>query len=131
MPDSVRSALKKLIGEPVHEAIDRIHVLEYSPFARLHGRAKATTRPRRIYLRGSGADFFSDPELMLHEYCHVLLQWETGALTLRRYMREWLRHGYWNNRYEVEARTFAHHHLLQFRALLPAAVTRNRQRDAS
>jgi hypothetical protein len=105
--------------------------LEYSPFAKLHGRARATTRYRCIFLRGGGADFFADPELVLHEYCHVLLQWETGALTLRRYMRECLRHGYWNNRYEVEARTFAHHHLLQFRALLAAAVRRNPQNDAS
>ena len=131
MPDSVRSALKELIGKPASEAIDRIRVLEYSTFARLHGRVRATTRHRCIFLRGSGAAFFADPALMLHEYCHVLLQWESGALTLPRYMRECLRHGYWNNRYEVEARAFAHHNLSQFRALLAAAVMRHRRSDAS
>jgi hypothetical protein len=44
---------------------------------------------------------------MLHEYCHVLRQWEPGELTLGRYLLEWLRHGYWDNRFEVEARAFA------------------------
>jgi hypothetical protein len=44
-----------------------------------------------IYLSGSAADFFANPALMLHEFCHVLLQWETGRLTSARYVCEWLR----------------------------------------
>ena len=125
VPEGIRSALRELLGEPAPEAIDRTCVLEHSTFARLHGRARATTRRRCIFVRGSGADFFADPALVLHEYCHVLLQWETGVLTMPRYMHECLRHGYWNNRYEVEARAFANRHLSQFRALL----TRDRQSD--
>jgi hypothetical protein len=118
VPDSIRSALKELISEQASEAIDRIRVLEHSTFARLHGRVRATTRRRCIFVRGSGTEFFADPALVLHEYCHVLLQWESGALTVPRYMHECLRRGYWNNRYEVEARAFANRHLSRFRALL-------------
>lgn len=127
VPDSIRSALKELIGEGAPEAIDRIRVLEHSTFARLHGRVRATTRRRCIFVRGSGAEFFANPALVLHEYCHVLLQWESGALTVPRYMRECLLRGYWNNRYEVEARAFANRHLSQFRALL--TVARDRRSD--
>ena len=128
-PDSIRFALKELIGETATEAIDRIRVLEHSTFARLHGRVRATTRRRRIFVPGSGADFFADPALVLHEYCHVLLQWESGTLTVPRYVRECLRRGYWNNRYEVAARAFSNRHLSQFRTLLTAAVTRDRRSD--
>jgi hypothetical protein len=38
-----------------------------------------------------------------------------------------VRHGYWDNRYEVEARTFARRHQRQFRALLDAAAARTRE----
>lgn len=121
VPSSIRSALKEIVDERVAGTIDHVKVVEHSLFARLHGRATATTRRRRIYLRGEAAAFFSDPGLMLHEYCHVLMQWESGALTTPRYLRECLRHGYWKNCYEVQARTFARRHQRQFRALLDAA----------
>ncbi len=97
-----------------------VRVIERSWFARLHGRAIATTRRRRIYLRGDAESFFANPELVLHEYCHVLLQWETGRLTHRRYLAEWLRRGYFHNAFEVEARRFATQHLGRFLALVRA-----------
>jgi hypothetical protein len=103
VPDAVGAALEVLFGEPV----DQVRVIEHSLFVRLHGRAVATTRRRRIYLRGSAADFFQNTSLMLHEYCHVLKQWEPRTLTLPRYVLEWMRRGYWDNRFEVEAREFA------------------------
>ena len=103
VPDGVRSALERLLGT----GIGHVKVIEHSWFARLHGRAVATTRRRRIYLRGSAAEFFADPWLMLHEYCHVIRQWQRGSLTVPRYLLECLRRGYWNNRFEVEAREFA------------------------
>jgi hypothetical protein len=106
VPVPVRAALEELLGAP----IGHVRVIERSWFARLHGRAVATTRRGRIYLRGSAADFWSNPPLMLHEYCHVIRQWETGALTAVRYVVECLRHGYWNNRFEIEARAFAAAH---------------------
>ncbi|HEY6923874.1 MAG TPA: hypothetical protein VI653_10425 [Steroidobacteraceae bacterium] len=103
VPETVGASLELLLGE----SIGQVRVIEHSLFVRLHGRAIATTRRRCIYLRGSGADFFQNPSLMLHEYCHVLKQWEPRTLTLWRYLVESLRRGYWNNRFEVEAREFA------------------------
>jgi hypothetical protein len=114
VPSALRAALTVLFGA----AVDDVAVVEHSWYARLHGRIIATTRRRRIYLRGSAADFFRDPELVLHEYCHVLHQWEPRRLSIARYLLEWLRHGYWDNRFEVEAREFAADHLRRFRALL-------------
>ena len=113
-PPQVRSALEALFGAGVADVL----VIENSLFARLHLRAIATTRRRRIYLRGSAADFYADPVLMLHEYCHVLRQWEPGLLTTGRYLFEWLRRGYWDNRFEIEAREFAEDHHYRFRALI-------------
>jgi hypothetical protein len=106
VPREIADVLCDVFGEGARE----VKVIEHSWFARLHG-AIATTRPRRIYLRGSAEDFFADPVLMLHEYCHVLLQWEPGQLTKTRYVWEWLKRGYWANRFEVEARDFARREL--------------------
>jgi hypothetical protein len=113
IPTAVRDALEQLLGE----RIGHVKVIEYSWFARLHG-AFATTRLQRIYLAGSAEDFFNNPWLMLHEYCHVLRQWQTGSLTVPRYVIECLRRGYWNNRFEVEAREFADQRAAQLHTLL-------------
>jgi hypothetical protein len=118
LPGPVRAALEELLGAP----IGHVRVIEHSWLVRLHGRAVATTRRGRIYLRGSAADFFSNPALMLHEYCHVIRQWETGELTDARYVLECLRRGYWNNRFEIEARAFAAAHSAQLHAQLPGLL---------
>src|SRR3989440_11321919 len=117
VPRELRTALEHLLGT----SVAHVRVIEHSWFARLHGRAVATTRPGRIYLRGNAADFFADPWLMLHEYCHVIRQWQPGSLTAARYLLEYLRRGYWNNRFEVEARAFADANLAQLHALLARA----------
>jgi hypothetical protein len=114
VPADIVAALERILGTPV----GHVKVIENSWYARVHGRAVATTRRQRIYLRGSAAEFFADPWLMLHEYCHVVRQWQTGTLTVPRYVVECLRHGYWNNHYEVEARMFADRHGPQLHALL-------------
>jgi hypothetical protein len=114
VPRHVRAALEGILAAPIGQVI----IIEHSWLARLHGRAVATTRRRRIYLRGSATEFFANPWLMLHEYCHVLCQWEPGTLTLRRYLMECARHGYWNNAFEVEARAFADRHLPALHASL-------------
>jgi hypothetical protein len=120
LPETVSTSLEVLFGGPV----DHIRVFEYSLLVRLHGRAIATTRRRRIYLRGSAAEFFDNPWLMLHEYCHVIKQWEPRTLTLPSYLAECFRRGYWNNRFEVEARAFADAHAHRLRSMLTPATPR-------
>ena len=114
VPEVVGAALEVLFGKRINE----VRVIEHSLYVRLHGRAVATTRRGRIYLRDSAAEFFQNPWLMLHEYYHVLEQWEPRTLTLSRYVLEWLRRGYWNNRFEVEAREFADIHRDRLHQLL-------------
>jgi hypothetical protein len=103
LPEAVAAALEQVFEEPV----DGVVVIERSRYAKLHRRMTATTRHNRILLAISGTEFVARPELLLHEYYHVLCQWRTGYLTRWQYVVEWLRRGYWQNRYEQEAREFA------------------------
>jgi Domain of unknown function (DUF4157) len=114
LPAAERAALERLLGEPV----DDVEVVEHSWYARLHPGARATTRRNRILLRGSARDFFADRALMLHEYYHVLRQWNRGRLTVWRYLVEWLRRGYRENRYERHARRFTASRLAAFERLV-------------
>jgi hypothetical protein len=120
LPDDLRAALEAVFGEHVSD----VRIIEHSLYARLHPRALATTRRRRIYLRGCAREFFDDPWLVLHEYCHVLKQWEPGDLTVAAYCAEWLRRGYRKNRFEVEARAFADRHVHALRAPQPSNASR-------
>ncbi len=120
-PKDVHEALEALFGQP----IGHVRVIQYSLYVRWHFRAIATTRPNRIYLRGSGKEFFSDSALLLHEYFHVLRQWATGDLTIPRYLQESFRRGYWDNRYEIEAREFTARELHRYRSLLAQRRTEN------
>ncbi len=120
MPAELRRALEEVFGD----AVDGVDLRERSLFARLHGGARATTRRNTIYLRGSLAEFFRDPELMLHEYFHVLRQWNRGRMTLWDYLVEWRRRGYWDNRYERQARRFVELRLGAFRQSLVGSAHR-------
>src|SRR5262245_13092064 len=109
-PATIAAGLRQIFGE----SVDHVRVIEHSLYARLHYGARATTRRNRIYLSGSAAEFWRDSELVLHEYFHVLRQWQPRRLTIWRYVIECLRRGYWQNCYEIEARRFAAlhcHHL--------------------
>lgn len=103
LPDRVRAALGQVFGEPV----DDVELVEHSWYAKLHRGARATTRRNRILLPGSVDEFLADPDLVLHEYYHVLRQWNRGRLSIPRYVGEWLRRGYLGSRYEREARRYA------------------------
>ena len=123
LPPDLRDALAATFALSP-DAIDAIRVVQHSHFARLHGRhVAATTRRNAIYVAGSGKRFAADPELVLHEYFHVLCQWNTGALTTWRYVVESLKRGYRGNRFEVEARAFTRRHVLRFAAALQADQT--------
>jgi hypothetical protein len=119
-PPPIAAALEQIFGQ----SVGRVRVIEHSWYARLHLGATATTRRNRILLRGCAADFWKDPDLLLHEYFHVLCQWQTCRLTLWRYLLECLRRGYWNNRFEIEARSFAHRHHARLQALLNCTALR-------
>ena len=67
---------------------------------------------------------------MLHEYCHVIKQWEPRTLTIRSYAAECIRRGYWNNRFEVEARAFADAHAYRLLAMLKTPPVSAQQRLA-
>jgi len=114
MPARLRGALEALFGDRV----DDVEIVEHSWYARLHGGARATTRRNRILLRGSAEEFFADPALLLHEYFHVLRQWNRGRMTRWGYVVEWLRRGYWHNRYELQARRFVRLRLAAFQEML-------------
>lgn len=103
LPERVAAALENVFEEPVRA----VKVIEYSRYARIHRGMTATTRPNRILLAISGAEFVANPEVLLHEYFHVLRQWSTGRLTRWRYLVESARQGYWENRFEREAREFS------------------------
>jgi Domain of unknown function (DUF4157) len=113
-PAHVIAALREVFGE----SVDHVRVIERSMYARLHRGARATTRRNRILLRDSAENFWRDPDLILHEYFHVVRQWQPRRLTIWRYILEWLRRGYWHNRYEVEARRFAAAHCERLQKLL-------------
>ncbi len=114
LPHVVAAALEHVFEESVRD----VAVIERSRYAKLHRGMAATTRPNRILLAISGAEFASNPELLLHEYYHVLCQWRTGYLNRRRYLLELARYGYRQNRYELEAREFAAANLDQYRRFL-------------
>ena len=114
MPQRLRASLAELLGD----GVDDVEIVERSWSARLHPGMRATTRRNRILLRGTAAEFFADPALVLHEYFHVLRQWNTGRLSAYRYLREWLRRGYWQNRYERQARRYVSLRLADLRARL-------------
>ena len=118
-PDEVRVALCALFGC----SVDHVKVVEQSRYARLHLGARATTRRNRILLCHSADQFWNDPELVLHEYFHVLRQWQPRRLTIWRYLLECVRPGYWKNAFEIEAREFAAANAARFRRLIRQRVT--------
>jgi len=136
IPSAACAALEKIFGEDV----THVRVIEYSRYAQLHLGARATTRRSRILLAGSAESFWSDAELVLHEYFHVLRQWQPRRLTIVRYLAEAWRRGYWHNAYEVEARAFAAKHVMRYAALLdrdrshldrPSTANQSSARDAA
>lgn len=113
-PATIDAALREIFGEP----IAHVRVIERSRYCALHLGARATTRKSLILLRHSARDFWADHDLILHEYFHVLRQWQPGRLTIWRYLVESIRHGYWENCFEREARAFAAAHRDRLRRLL-------------
>jgi hypothetical protein len=119
-PQHVLAALRAFFGQ----AVEHVRVFEHSLYATCHGGACATTRKNLILLSGSAQAFWNDPELLLHEYFHVVNQWQTGALTVPRYLAELMRRGYLDNRFVIAARRFAARHAAELRELLQGSLTK-------
>ena len=86
-------------------------IVENSPFARiarlvLKSSNVAMVLGKTIHLSGVKRDrFLQDSGWLAHELCHIRQFQEHGYLRfLWLYLRESMRVGYWNNKYEVEAR---------------------------
>ncbi|MBV9774080.1 MAG: DUF4157 domain-containing protein [Gemmatimonadetes bacterium] len=67
---------------------------------RMKGPAAAVTLGRTIIVH---PEVSLSRDLLVHELTHVR-QWESDRLFPVRYTLESIRRGYWNNRYELEAR---------------------------
>ncbi|MFZ4057813.1 MAG: DUF4157 domain-containing protein [Ferruginibacter sp.] len=74
--------------------------------ARLKSSSMAIVLGKTIYLYGTTRnDFLQNTRWVKHEICHVQQFHREGFLLfLIKYLWESLRHGYYNNKYEVEAR---------------------------
>jgi hypothetical protein len=118
LPPPVTVALERVFSVPVGGVV----VIERSLYARMHLGMWATTRPNRILLAVTGEQFVAVPELVLHEYFHVIRQWGEGRLTRWRYLVESARRGYWDNAYEQEARDFTASALPRFRRYLSSGL---------
>ncbi len=79
---------------------------------------RAETRVNKIIIYVPCDDFLLDDRVVLEEYFHVLEQWDAGRLTRIGYLWESLKHGYENNRFEIEAQKFASDHLEEFEKCL-------------
>jgi hypothetical protein len=126
LSDAAHAALEALLGP----GVAAVRIVEHSSYPRWH-RARATTRPGVIYLAMSGAEFERDPALMLHEYFHVLRQWRERRMSRLDYLLELVKRGYWNNRFEVEARCFTDEHCQVLAARLAPEVTVTRPSEVT
>jgi uncharacterized protein RhaS with RHS repeats len=79
---------------------------------------EATTRKNTIIIYEPCSEFLNDADTVLHEYYHVLEQWDTKRLFWLRYGWQYLLHGYNNNKYEKDARRFAKKHRNEYEKCL-------------
>jgi hypothetical protein len=88
----VEKTLEAKLGHAVN--VDQIKVIENSKWANFVSGVKelisggsyivtATTQRDTIYLSShiTADQFFADPELLLHEYYHVVNQWNNGSMS--------------------------------------------------
>ena len=89
----------------------KYYIKENSFFAKIAAKklgadAVAMVIGKTIYLHGTTkAYFIADERWLKHELCHIKQYEENGTIIfLIKYLWESLRKGYYNNKYEVEAR---------------------------
>lgn len=89
----------------------RVYVVENAWLAKMAALKMGSHRVamvigRRIYLWGvTKTDFLQQPAWVKHELAHVAQYQRYGVVKfLLLYLLEWIKNGYYNNRFEVEAR---------------------------
>ncbi len=110
---NMKRCLEKIFGSPVDSVRVRNKKFIRNNFV--------TTRRNEIRLPPSFPceSFWSDPFLVLHEYYHVLRQWNVGGLSRWGYVREWFDKGSGDgNRFEDEANKFARENVEELKKCL-------------
>lgn len=96
--------------------MQQVEVHDHSALPDLFTGGLTFTLPGHIFVPGKCGEFWVDPELVLHEYYHVVDQWDTERMRLDGYLAEGARQGlggrdpHGNNRFEDEAEFFAKTH---------------------
>ncbi len=114
MPTYLINALE----EQFAESVSQVSVIEHSWYAALHGKILATTRREKILLNMAGDTFTQLPELVLHEYYHVVKQWRYGELSALKYILESAKNGYINNEFEVATNRYVQENIGTFSLLI-------------
>lgn len=102
--------LRSLLPGKKLDKVD-FHIKENSWLAwiaakKLNANSVAMVLGKTIHLHNSSKDnFMQDKKWLNHELCHIRQFKQYGFVGfLVRYLAESIRHGYYNNRFEVEAR---------------------------
>jgi hypothetical protein len=95
---------KKLINENI--AIKEDSWIAYIAAKKLRVNSVAIVIGSTIHLHNSSSkDFLQNVKWLKHELCHIKQFKENGFITfIAKYLWESLQKGYYNNKYEVEAR---------------------------
>ena len=90
---------------------EKFYIKENSFFAKIAAKklgadVLAMVLGKTIHLHGTTkAHFLADEKWVKHELCHIKQYKENGTvLFLTKYLWESIKHGYYNNKYEAEAR---------------------------
>ena len=113
---NMKSCLEQVFSSPVDSVRVRNKKIFRNKFI--------TTRRNSIRLPPSFSceSFWAAPFLVLHEYFHVLRQWNVRRLKRRSYVLEWLRNGSGDgNRFEDEANAFARENVEEFKKCLSSS----------
>jgi RHS repeat-associated protein len=86
LPENEAYALSVVFGQEV-SVIKGIKILENATLAKRYD-AEATTGRNVIHLDSTIEKFLSAPKTVLEEYYHVIIQWNTGDLTVGKYLAE-------------------------------------------
>jgi RHS repeat-associated protein len=111
---NMKQCLENLFNKPVYKVKIVEKINKKTKWGAITGRDKIT-------IHVPCDDFLTDPETVLEEYYHVLEQWDTGRLSKLKYAIEWAKHGYENNKYEIEAKAFAKQHVEELKKCLQCA----------